>query len=225
MKIVTGIASSTHVDLHGERVSKENLDLFVEQIHSKYIRSNIEHNENNTIGVVLHGKVVPYSDGEYGLFVVVGHFETKEEKERYKIGQPNEVWEEYVDLIKDVKILQSNGSIAPKINRENIADLLEIHLNSTKISNDGQIYKVKHYIASVGDLRIEVYPKDHFPPHFHVISKQRGLNVRIDLYTLKLLSVKKGKARQKDVRKVQHFFEVYPDKLEKLRRKHREMTS
>lgn len=230
MKIITGIASTTHIDRHGERMAKSALDVFAEQICSKYIPTLIEHDPNRQIGVLLYGKVAQLDDSEFALYVVSGIFEDSQEKQQFKINAFNTVWQKYVCYLKDIK---QTGN--PKLNRNNdeqlriqkinpgVAELLEIHLDSTKIWKDGRVYKIKLFIASSKDLQIHVY-NDHSPPHFHVISKQRTINARFNLQTLEYINSKSGKIRESDIKKIQNFFEFYPNELSKLRSEHARMN-
>lgn len=225
MKITTITASTTHIDRHGERMAKSALDGMADQINKKYIPLTVNHDRSKQIGVLLYSRVVPYDSGEFALLVVAGQFENEMEKSIYQIGNTNTAWQEYTAYLDGITILEDHSSFQeePRKNK-NTADLIEIHLDSTKIDSNGQIYKIKEFVASTGDLRVEVYPKDHFPPHFHVVSKQRKINARFDLETLDVLSVKKGKLRQKDIKKIKHFFEVYPHELDKLRKIHEKMS-
>jgi hypothetical protein len=54
MKILTGIASTTHVDAHYDRLTREGLESGVEQIRSRFIPFLIDHDPNhqndNSIG-------------------------------------------------------------------------------------------------------------------------------------------------------------------------------
>lgn len=231
MRIITAIASTTNIDLHNERMAKSALDSAALQICTKYIPQLIDHDFNRQIGVLLYAKVIPMSDGEFALCVVSGVFENESEKYIHILGEPNTVWQEYVhyldgfDVIKKQTFIDQLSLSRNSISRSgNVADFLETHLDSTKVLPDGAIYKIKKFIAATGDLRIEVYPKDHLPAHFHIISKQRGINARFDLNTLDFLSVKKGKIREDDIKKIQHFFKFYPAVLEKLKSEHKRMS-
>jgi len=226
MKITIGIASTTHIDRHNERMAKSALDGMAVQIKERYIPQLIEHDLNQHIGVGLYGEVFQLKDGEYALGIVSGIFENEEERERYKTGQPNNVWQDYkkyLDIDELLKLNKQNHQTKP-INffsqDSDIADLLETHLDSTQVLPDGTVYKIKRFIASTGDLRIEVYPKDHSPQHFHVISKQRKINARFDIKTLGLINTKSGSIQEKDIKKIQNFFKTNPDYLEKLRNEH-----
>lgn len=226
MKIITGIASTTHIDRHNERMARSALDSMAEQIKERFIPQLVEHDPNQHIGVILYGEVFQLKDGEYALGVVSGIFKNNEEKETFKTGQPNNVWQDYkkyLDIDELLKLNEQNHQ-TKQINffsqDSNIADLLETHLDSTQVLPDGTVYKIKRFIASTGDLRIEVYPKDHSPQHFHVISKQRKIDARFDIATLNLINTKQGSIQEKDVKKIQNFFKTFPDCLEKLRNEH-----
>ena len=229
MKITTGIASTTHIDRHNERIEKSALDGGAEQIKERFIPLLIKHDWNQHIGVVLYGEVFQLKDGEYALGFVSGIFENNEEKERYKTGQPNDVWQDYkkcLDIDELLKMNEQNyqaSQINPSSKNPNVAALLETHLDSTQVLPDGTVYRIKRFIAATGDLRIEVYPKDHNPQHFHVISKQRRINARFDIQTLSLINMKQGKIKEEDVRKIQDFFKTHPKCLEKLRSEHARM--
>lgn len=232
MKIITCIASTTHLDYDHERMAKSALDGSAQQIRSKFIPFLVNHDRSKQIGVLLFGKVARLNDGEFALYVVCGIFENQDEANSYKIGSPNYVWKDYQDDLEHIKDAtrdvipnkkHKNTKVRP--NNLNPAQLLERHLDSTKVLPDGTVYKVKFLIASTGDLQIHLYPKDHDPKHFHVISKQRGLNGRFDINTLELLSSKKGEIRRRDVRKIQSFFELHPNILKRLKNEHRRLSS
>ncbi len=223
MKIIVAIASTTHIDLHNQRMAKIALDGMAEQIRSKYIPQLIEHDPNRMIGVLLEGKVIEMDDGEFALYVVGGIFDNEEEKHSYEIGSKNLVWRKYSDYLNEVntEIKQKDIYSTKKESEDlSITDLLEIHLDSTKIWIDGSVYFVKHFIASTKDLSIHVYPKDHWPAHFHVISKQRNIDARFDLDTLDLISEKRGLITQADIKKIKHLLQFNPIIFDKLRSEH-----
>jgi hypothetical protein len=232
MKIITAVASTTHIDRHNERMAKSALDCFAKGICEKFIPLLIEHDPNRQIGVMLYGKVAKLKDGEYALYVVLGEFENEQEKRIYKNGSQNTVWGKYTSYLADMKdstkVTQINSSIPKVINdnrKPSIADLLEIHLDSTQIWTDGSVYKIKRFIASTGDLQIHVYPKDHLPAHFHVLSKQRGINARFGINNLGYINTKAGKICEDDIKKIENFFMLHPELLEKLRKESTRMSS
>jgi hypothetical protein len=156
--------------------------------------------------------------------------ENSEEKEAFKTGQPNNVWESYKKYLDINELLQlhennckKNELLNSKKPEFNIADLLEEYLDSTAIWIDGSVYRTKRYIASTGDLQIHVYPKDHAPDHFHVISKQRRIDARFKIEPLELVHAKQGNIEEKDIKKIISFFEEYPNVLEKLKSEHMRM--
>jgi hypothetical protein len=229
MKIITGIACTTHIDRHNERMTKSALDGMAKQIKERFIPFLIEHDPNQHIGVILYGEVFQLKDGEYALGSVAGIFENNEEKETFKTKQPNNVWQNYKKYLDIDALLKLNEQSyqTKQINSSqkdlSIADLLERHLDSTQVLSDGTVYKIKRFIASTGDLRIEVYPKDHNPQHFHVISRQRKIDAQFDIATLNLINTKLGSIQEKDIKKIQNFFKTHPDCLEKLRNEHARM--
>lgn len=48
------------------------------------------------------------------------------------------------------------------------------------IWDDGEIYSVRHLVSKVGNIKVEVYPNDHMPPHFHIRSPDLNAALRID---------------------------------------------
>lgn len=228
MKIYTGIASTTHIDKHGDRFSKGALDDMARQINEKYIPKLIDHDWDKHIGAILYGEVFQLNDGEYALGTVSGVFESEAEFGKFKTKSKNTVWQDYEKYldVNELMIAIDSKSVETKEVQENfnkqrptrnVADLLETHLDSTKVLPDGTVYKIKRFIASTGDLKIEVYPKDHYPTHFHVVSKQRKLNARFNLNTLEFLSMKNGKISNGDIRKIQNFFRDHPEMLIRLK--------
>jgi len=105
-----------------------------------------------------------------------------------------------------------------------ISEDLEQYLESTAIWSDGSVYEIKRYIGSISDLRIEIYPKDHLPAHFHVISKQRRINARFDITTLELINVKHGSISGDDVKKIQALPKTRPLVWGKLKKEFERMS-
>ena len=232
MKIITGIASTTHVDRHNERLTKRALEGMADQIKETLLPQLVNHDWNRLVGVILYGEVFQLDDGEFALGIVSGVFESQSEKESFKPEQSNTSWEfhrKHLDVDR-LKLLNARNHRRPNVGPEHglleqtLANKLEAHLDSTGVMPDGTVYKTKLLVTRVKDLRIEVYPRDHAPKHFHVISKQRGMNARFDIRTLELVSIKHGKISARDVKKVRHFFDTRPDMLEKLITEHSRMN-
>lgn len=235
MKIYIGIASTTHIDRHGDRLSKDALDDMARQINEKYIPKLIDHDWNKHVGVILYGKVFRLEDGEYALGAVSGLFEDTLEFQKFKSGDKNIVWKDYRKFLNVNELVttlhnkaKETNEIQDNFNKQgtarNVADLLETHLDSTNVLPDGTVYKIKRFVTSAGDLRIEVYPKDHYPTHFHVISKQRKFNARFNLNTLEFESMKSGKISNGDIRKIQNFFRDYPKMLIRLKEEYSKLN-
>ena len=231
MLITTGIASTTHLDRHYERTKKGDLDIIANHINTRFMPLLIEHDRNQQVGVQLYGEVFQLEDGEFALGIVSGVFKTAEEKLQLVTGEPNHVWQDFKKYLEIDKLRQkcAENSKKRKANTAipdlNVADLLEIHLDSTQVSPDGTVYKIKRYIASSGDLQFHVYPKDHRPAHFHVISIQRKIDARFDVSTLQLINMKEGSIANADIKKIQSFFRIHPDILKKLQNEHMRMNA
>lgn len=233
MKIETGIASTTHRDRVGDKFAKSALDGMADQINAKYIRHRLHHDPKQQVGVVLYGKVFELSDGEFALGVVVGTFENELEREQYVVGQANTTSDNFGQylIIGELRLMQEeNAKIPdpiPHIDKSklSLAESLALHLDSTRVDEDGRVYQIKKFVGTTGGLRIEVYPKDHeHEPHYHVISKQRKLNARFDLNTHQLISMKSGKVRQGDIKKIQAFFQ-HPENAKKLNQAYESLSS
>lgn len=225
MQILGGIASTTHVDYHGQRIDRSLLDQFADQIKATYIPLLINHDFSQQIGVNLTARVVRLDDDEYALLVVNGIFDDSSEAVTFPVRGENTVWRHYESVLDDVEesvpalLAMASDDVLPEdvAPPQTIADQLELHLDSTEIAPDGSVYLIKRRIASVGDLVIDICPKDHEPPHFHVLSKQRNMNARFYIETLELYNMKHGEIRPKEVKQIQDFFQTHPEALEKLR--------
>ena len=226
MYLQGGIASSTHVDRHGQRVDRSLLEDMANQINAQYVPLLIDHDFNRQVGVVLSAKLAALADSEYGLLVISGIFENEEEAESFLIGAPNMRWRDYGCQLGEIEreafipsLPGHTGAEESPEGLEGIAARLNSYFDSTEIMDDGSIYLVKRFIAPVGDMRVYVYPKYHDPPHFHVVSRQRrsGFDARFHVETLELLSYKYGSMRDSDIRRIKEYFLSSPDDLEKLR--------
>jgi hypothetical protein len=67
---------------------------------------------------------------------------------------------------------------------EEFAEYLESMLSEpcTVWEKDGELilFEIKALVANIRGLRIEIYPKEHAPPHFHVLSANIDASFRID---------------------------------------------
>lgn len=89
-----------------------------------------------------------------------------------------------------------------------LGEALGKHIDNTKIWTDGRVMFIKAFIDSVNDLKFVLYPKDHNPPHFHVISKSRKINACFSIKPVEYLSDKRGNITNDDIKKIKNFFEV-----------------
>lgn len=51
---------------------------------------------------------------------------------------------------------------------ESIAVLMRLLSDGYAVWDDGSLYSIKQLVASIKGLEIEVFPREHSPPHFHV---------------------------------------------------------
>ncbi len=228
MKIEIWIASTTHIDRQNEKMSKECLEWMAEQINSKYIPQLIEHNFDNQVWVLLYWEVFWLPDWEFALWVVFWIFESEKDENIYKNYEKNLVFSEYKKHFNKEKLIklflfnkidteESNIENIDNSNLDNIALLLEKYFNKTNVTLDWKVYFVKHFIAETNNLKIEIYPKDHFPEHFHIRSKDRKLNARFDLNTYEYISTKNWKITDKQIKQIKSFLENNPKIAELLK--------
>ncbi|MBC7348464.1 MAG: DUF4160 domain-containing protein [Candidatus Aminicenantes bacterium] len=60
------------------------------------------------------------------------------------------------------------------------AQRLRLYFASCRVWPDGTVIKTKEQIARIGGVVIEVYSKEHPPPHFHVRYSGKNASYRID---------------------------------------------
>jgi Domain of unknown function (DUF4160) len=228
MKISGGIASTTHVDSHGQRMAKSLLDQFALQIKTHYVAQLIRHDSDQHKGINLSARVMQLDDGEYALLLVSGIFENEAERAIFLVGAANTVWASYESMLDEVEAhvpaLLSMAADEPTLEDvpypQTLAGQLEFHLNSTSVAPDGTVYLIKQRIANIRDLEINIYPKDHEPPHFHVRSRQRNMDARFHVETLEFINEKTGTIKPKEVKQIQDFFQKDPAMHAKLKREY-----
>lgn len=71
---------------------------------------------------------------------------------------------------------------------------------STDIDNSGRVVERRYLVNKIGNLKIEIYPNEHPPPHFHVISSD--FRAAFSIEDCKLLE---GNISSKDRKKVEYF--------------------
>lgn len=83
-------------------------------------------------------------------------------------------------------------------------------LDNKDFTPDGKLFSRKVRVARSEDLVVNVYPHDHDPPHFHVISKQRGISALFSIPDVELLEVRAGRLTSSDRKKIQYLFRQSP---------------
>ena len=67
------------------------------------------------------------------------------------------IYEEIESRARSVQSLEEAGEVLERVLSGGFA-----------VWRDGKLYSIKQLIAQVKGLRIEIYPREHPPPHFHV---------------------------------------------------------
>lgn len=220
-----GIGSSTHLDAHGERFSKDALRSMADQVNAKYHPMLVGHVKVDTPpGALVAAKCFKLPDGETAMGIVVVFHTSFAARVSFQIGQENHNWEDYIDLIDVARIIEEHElrmKERPDIEMS-IEERLSAYLSSHIVHSDGKIEVRKQLVGSIKDLKIEVYANDHPPAHFHVTSKQRNINARFSVETLDHIDTKQGKISTKDKKLIKQFFKTNTDALETLRTKSNE---
>lgn len=215
------IASTTHKDLHGMRMAKQALEGFEKSISKKYYPLQYNHDDSGAkVGVIVTAKLFEMPDGETALAALVIKHSNAEIAGRFPSGGDNLVFRDFQELI-DVKALMVAHDIKMKGYVEveqSLDEKLESFMQSHIVMPNGQIRTNKYLIAKINKFRVEIYPKDHRPAHFHLISKKRNIDVRFNIETLDKISEKQGKISGGDEKLVKLFFKTHPDELTKLRK-------
>jgi hypothetical protein len=83
-----------------------------------------------------------------------------------------------------------------------LAEVLQRLFNSgVSVWTDGTLYFIRQRVGTIGSLKLEVFPRDHMPPHFHVVGPD--INASYDLADCTLLA---GRLDGKDERLLKWFF-------------------
>ncbi|MBU1013491.1 MAG: DUF4160 domain-containing protein [Bacteroidetes bacterium] len=93
-------------------------------------------------------------------------------------------------------------------NLDRLKSRLEYFLNMTEVLSDGTVVERRFLVASVNNLRIEIRPNEHPPPHFHVKSDE--INASFGIIDCKFL---KGEINSKDRRRIERFHKESIDLL------------
>lgn len=216
------IIVTSHLDKHGERFSREAVIDVVRQIHNKLLPMRFNHDEvAGDQGAVLSAVDFKLNDGEIAVGVIAVHFDNYEQRQKYRIGEANLFFDQYKELINVKLLLALNDMKMLLYEPENmgISEALNAYLNSHYLDNNGKETVRKYNICNIGDFRVDVFPDDHLTAHFHIISKQRGINARISVDNLDLLSIKTGKQKisKRDLKLIKRFFRSQSEQYNKLK--------
>jgi hypothetical protein len=85
---------------------------------------------------------------------------------------------------------------------------LMIALTQTVITKEGHVAEIRKLVTKVDNLKIEIYPNEHPPPHFHV--KSNDFNVSLSIMDCDIV---KGQLDSKTLKKVKYFHGRNKDKL------------
>lgn len=73
---------------------------------------------------------------------------------------------------------------------------LEKHLNDPALAT-------KERVETIDDLQVRIYPNDHNPPHFHVVSKNGEIDAKFKIENCELIS---GNMSSKNLKKIKAFY-------------------
>ena len=93
---------------------------------------------------------------------------------------------------------------------DNLEFYLNRYINRTVVWPDGTVLEIKEFLGNIRNLKIEMYPNDHNPPHFHVKTKCETINAKFKLEDCSLIS---GRINKKDYKRIQAFYEKMHDEL------------
>ncbi len=73
---------------------------------------------------------------------------------------------------------------------------------------NGELFESRELIAKFGNVKLEIYPDEHPPPHFHV--KNPDFNVSIDIIHCRII---KGSLDSRIYKKIKYFHKENKDLL------------
>jgi len=88
-----------------------------------------------------------------------------------------------------------------------LTNFLSYLLSNCRIVN-GEVIETRVLVKVVNGCRIEIYPRDHNPPHFHV-----SYNGKSACYDIKDCSLIKGSLGTRGNKIVKYFYEIRNDDL------------
>lgn len=88
---------------------------------------------------------------------------------------------------------------------------LRIALTYSVITQDGNVAEIRKLVDRIDNIKIEIYPNEHPPPHFHI--KTSNFNVSLTIMDCEILE---GSLKSNDFKKIKYFHERNKDKLIKV---------
>jgi hypothetical protein len=93
-------------------------------------------------------------------------------------------------------------------------DLLKYYLGLDDFSLEKHLKEpalaTKERVETIDDLQVRIYPNDHNPPHFHVISKNRDIDAKFTIDKCELIS---GNMSSKNLKKIRAFYQGMKGKI------------
>jgi Domain of unknown function (DUF4160) len=80
---------------------------------------------------------------------------------------------------------------------------LEKYVNYSMVDVALGVYFIKELVGKIRNMKIEIYPNDHNPPHFHIRSNDQSINATFRLDTGELID---GVIGGKDQKRIEAFF-------------------
>ena len=81
-------------------------------------------------------------------------------------------------------------------------------LQNTIVNDNGEVYEIKKLVDKINNLKIHIYPNDHNPPHFHVLTD--NIDASFNIKTGELI---KGTIEPKDQKRIKYFYENQRENL------------
>lgn len=101
-----------------------------------------------------------------------------------------------------------------KIFEKILTDLLKYYLGLDDVSLEKHLNEkalaTKERVETINDLQVKIYPNDHNPPHFHVVSKNREIDAKFTIENCELIS---GNMSSKNLKKIEAFYEGMKGKM------------
>lgn len=88
---------------------------------------------------------------------------------------------------------------------------LRVALTRTIITEDGHVVEIRKLVDRIDHVKIEIYPNEHPPPHYHVRTNE--FNVSISILDCEVLE---GNPNAKLLKKIKYFHHKNKTKLIKV---------